>query len=558
MFTWLKEQLGQYYAGYNPEIQIPTDPKLGDYATNLAFTIAKQEHKNPLEVAKEIAGKFADAPEFEKVEASAPGFVNFFLKQEFLQNKLGEIHNQKEEYGKSDLGKDKKVIIEYSAPNIAKPMHVGHLRSTIIGDTLANMYSMVGYEVIRWNYIGDWGTQFGKLIVAYKKWNDPAAFEKQPIEEMVRLYVKFHEELKNNPELEEQAREEFRKLEQGDQENRKLWEQFRELSTKEFEKMYQLLGVRFDETKGESDYEKVLPDVTAMLEKQGLLKESEGAKIIEIADLPPALVQKADGASLYITRDIASLQDRIKNYHPHKILYVVANQQALHFQQLFAVATMLWWTDVELAHVKYGLVLGEDGKKFSTREGNAVPLQEVIEKITSLAQDVVKQKNPQLSEEETKEIAQAIGIGALKYNDLKQHPYSDIVFDWEAMLDLSGNSGPYIQYTYARLSHILDKAGKPTSNEIADLDSIEERLLMKHLLDFPHAIEHSVELYTANALALYLYELANYANRFYENHRVLEDENKNRQQARLVLVATVATVLKQGLGLLGITAPERI
>ena len=557
MLTWLKGELQQRYPGYEAEIQIPTDAKLGDYATNLAFVIAKQENKNPLEVAKEIAGKFQDAPEFEKIEASEPGFVNFFLKQEFLQQKLEELYKTGG-FKESSLDKDKKVIVEYSAPNIAKPMHVGHLRSTVIGAALANIYEYLGYEVVRWNYIGDWGTQFGKLIVAYKKWNDPKAFEKEPIQEMVRLYVKFHQELEGSPALEDEAREEFRKLEQGDKENRNLWGQFKELSLEEFQKMYQLLGVSFDETKGESDYEKLLLDITSMLDKQGLLKESEGAKIVELPDLPPALIQKADGASLYITRDIASLQDRIKRHHPHKILYVVANQQALHFQQLFAIAQMLGWTDVELAHVKYGLVLGEDGKKFSTREGNAVPLEEVIEKITALATEVVKQKNPQLSESEVKEIAQAVGIGALKYNDLKQHPYSDIVFDWKAMLDLSGNSGPYIQYTYARLNHILEKAGKPNTNEVSELDTIEERLLMKHLLDFQNAVEHSAELYTANALALYLYELANYANRFYELHRVLEDENKNRQQARLVLVATVANVLKQGLELLGIKAIERV
>ncbi|MEK7603908.1 MAG: arginine--tRNA ligase, partial [Patescibacteria group bacterium] len=458
------------------------------------------------------------------------------------------------------LRRAKAVIVEYSSPNIAKPMHVGHFRGTIIGDCLANVHKFLGYKVIRWNYIGDWGTQFGKLIAAYKMWGNERDLKDNPIKTMLDLYVRFHEELKTEPSLEERGREEFQKLEKGDAENKALWKMFRSYSIDEFDASFKRLGINFDITKGESDYESKIKDVFKLAEDAEILKKSEGADIIEINGLPPALLRKSDGASLYITRDIASLKDRLDSYNPEKILYVVANQQALHFEQLFAIAKKLGWTEVELQHVKFGMVLGEDGKKLATREGKVIPLQEVIDKITALARKVVTQKNSALSEEEISAIAQTVGIGALKYNDLKQHPYSDITFDWEAMLNFTGNSGPYLQYTYARLMSILTKSENRASEKAnaALLEDPKEQKIMKQILEFPEAIEKCAELHTLNGLALYLYELANDTNSFYESIRILSDENIERRNARLMLVETVASILERGLGLLGISVLKKI
>ena len=571
----LKEELSNLMDGLSFDVLTPPDPKLGDYSTNIAFLVAKKEGKKPADVASELKDKLVGGPivSMFDIQVAPNGFLNFYAKPEFLQKQLEEI-SKNETYGQSDEGKGKKVIVEYSSPNIAKPMHIGHLRSTIIGDSLANVYEKLDYEVIRWNYLGDWGTQFGKLIVAYRKWGDEKALKANPIQEMLRVYIKFHEELKNNPELEKEGQEEFRKLEEGDLENKKIWEEFKTESLKEFMVMYAYLGIEWDKlkVKSESEYESKLKPLIEELQQKGLAKESEGALIIELENIPPMLLRKSDGATLYATRDIASLEDRITNYHPDKILYVVANQQALHFEQLFAVAKKLGWTESELVHVKFGMVLGEDGKKLATREGKVVSLQEVIDKTTALAGSVVKQKNSDLSIEQMREVAHVVAIGALKYNDLRQHPYSDIEFDWKAMLDLSGNSGPYIQYTYSRLANILKKAGEKNYElRITNYELLTEKpelRLMRQLLDYPEAIKECAERYALNGLALYLYDLAHLANQFYEQIHVLEDDKNERpafaeasagrRDARLLLIKTVARILKDGLAILGIETLERI
>ena len=548
-----------------------------DYAVNVS-AMAKKHNRNPLEAAKDAAEKLKNVADvFERVEA-AGGYVNFFLKTEYLQKELAQIAGNAD-YGHNDIGKGKKVIVEYPSVNIAKPMHIGHMRSAIIGDALANVYEKLGWQVIRWNYIGDWGTQFGKLIYAWKKWGDEQALKKDPIAEMLQVYIKFHDEAENNPDLEKEGQKEFRKLEEGDAENTKLWTEFKELSLSEFQKIAQDLGVNVSgESKGEAEYNPRLKPLIQELQEKGIVKESEGALIIELENLPPMLLRKSDGATLYATRDIASLEDRIQNYQADKILYVVANQQALHFEQLFAVAKKLGWSQAELIHVKFGMVLGEDGKKLATREGKTVALEQVMAKIISLALETVKEKNPSLDSEEAAQIAHAVGIGALKYNDLKQHPYSDITFDWRAMLDLSGNSGPYLQYTYSRLFSILKKAEQAnfqaldrfdeltagklgTSFEFFKFKNLSEKIeleLIKKLLDFPEAVEWCARDYALNGLALYLYELANHANRFYETIRILEDANMERRNARLQFIAVIARTLKQGLTILGIQTPERI
>jgi len=552
------------------EVERPQN-EFGDYAVNAAFALSKLLGISSNEVANLLAEKLNDKkpPEIAKVEVVG-GYVNFFLAEEFLRKELAKIHKDGESYGKLKTGKGKTVIIDYSAPNIAKPMHVGHLRSTIIGDALANIYEALGYKVVRWNYLGDWGTQFGKLIAAYKLWGDKNEVEKNPIKTLEGLYVRFHEELKTKPELERVGQEEFQKLEKGDKENRKLWEWFKKESLKEFEKMYKLLGVEFDTYAGESDYEKDLAPTVADLQKRGIAEIGEGGSVIVKLDkynLPPALIQKSDGASLYITRDIALLKDRIKKYKPEKILYVVANQQTLHFQQLFAIAETLGLNSSKFEHIKFGLVLGEDKKKLSTREGNAVTLEEVVNKAIKLARDIVEKKNPSLSEKEKEEIAQVVAVGALKYQDLKEHRNSDIVFDWQRMLDFTGNSGPYLQYTYARLTSILKKANVWKFNfqtlgwgpKLFDnLGEKSELAIIKHLLDFPDVLGKVGEANLPNHLALYLYELANLANRFYETVPVIKDENLGRRAARLALVETAAAILKTGLGLLGIGVLEKI
>ncbi|MDP2650742.1 MAG: arginine--tRNA ligase, partial [bacterium] len=401
---------------------------------------------------------------FSKIEVAEPGFLNFWLKPEVIRE---EFERMVKEGLKPASQVRLKAIVEYSQPNIAKPMHVGHLRSTIIGDALANILEFAGHEVIRWNYLGDWGTQFGKVIAAYKLWGDKKEIEKAPVEVLAGLYARFHEEMKQDPALEARGREEFRKLETGDKENRELWEWFKEESIKELNKIYKLLGIKFDEWKGESSYRESLLPLIALLLERGIAKESEGAIIIPLEkfNLPPALIRKSDEGTLYLTRDIASLEERVKNYQADKVLYVVDNGQSLHFQQLFAIAEILGLKG-NFAHIKFGLVLGEDLKKLSTRAGRHIALLEVINEAVERARKITHEKQPirqaqgepAMSDKEKGEIAQVVGIGALKYNDLSQSRVADITFDWDKMLSLQGNSAPYLQYTYARLRSILRKA----------------------------------------------------------------------------------------------------
>ncbi|HVZ11334.1 MAG TPA: arginine--tRNA ligase [Candidatus Paceibacterota bacterium] len=541
-------------SGHEADVLPTPDAALGDYSTNVAFILAKEQKKKPVDAAAEL--KTALEPRLAAVasiQAAPNGFLNFFLKPEFLRQRLNEIAAD-EGYGMDTVGAGKTVIVEYSSPNIAKPMHIGHLRSTIIGDALANIYEAIGYRVIRWNYVGDWGTQFGKVIAGYKKWGEGKS--DIAMSDMLEWYIRAGKELPD-----EEGQKEFKKLEDGDPENRKLWEKFNAISLQGLKETYRMLGTNaFDVYKGEAHYEPQLKMIIQKLEKEGKAKESEGALIFDLEkyNLPPGLLRKSDGATLYLTRDLASLEDRLQNYAPAEILYVVANQQALHFEQLFAIARELNLNGAELVHVKFGMVLGEDGKKLATREGKVVPLQDVMDKIVALAEEIVKKKNPDLPEADRARVARAVGIGALKYNDLKQHPYSDIVFDWDAMLDLSGNSGAYLQYTYARLANIIAKAGAAETGNTELLSENIELKLMKQLLEFPDAVGRSAQVHALNGLALYLYELAAAASNFYETVRVLDDENASRKNARLTLIRTVARTLQTGLKLLGIETLGRI
>ncbi len=585
------------------EVSVPPRAELGHYSTNAAMRLSKtianrqqaivkgsaasakasasqRKLQASIEVAKTLAKKIERAAPkgfFSKVEAVEPGFVNFWVADGAIKKELTRMAKEGVAFAPPSLkalgghreasaNRSKTVIVEYSQPNIAKKMHVGHLRTTVLGDALANTYEALGYNVIRWNYLGDWGTQFGKLIAAYKMWGDKKKIQEDPIQNLLDLYVRFHDELKYRPELEDMGREEFKKLEEGDKENLALWKWFKEESLKEFEKIYKILGVKFDVWIGESYFEPQLKPLVEELQEAGIATVSGGALIVDLAkyDLPPALVQKSDGTSLYLTRDIANLRYRLETYHPAKILYVVGNEQTLHFAQLFCVAHMMGLAKgIELAHVKYGLVLAEEGKKFATREGRVVFLEEVIEKAVRLAYEVVQKKNPKLAQSSKKKIANTVALGALKYTNLRENRHSDIRFDWQKMLDFSGDSGPYLQYTYARLRSILRKAQFPISNfqfpkNAKYLESEQELAIVRRMIEFPDAVKTAAETYATNYLCNYLYELAVAANKFYESTPILKDENAKRRYARLLLVKTVAGVLKEGLGLLGIGALEKI
>jgi len=579
------EHIIRKVAGADAEFDVTyqENSAFGHYSTNIAMRLAKARGENPVEFTRALVEKIKSAAPkdfFEKVDIAGPGFINFWIGKKVFEGELATIYKERKTFGRSGVGKKKTVIVEYSQPNIAKRMHVGHLRSTIIGDALANVYTYTGHKVVRWNYIGDWGTQFGKLIAAYKMWGKKSEVDKDPIGTLLALYVRFHDEMKTNPELEAKGQQEFQKLESGDKENKKLWIWFKKESLKEFDRMYKVLRVKFDKTVGESAYEKEMQPLVAELLKSGVATHSEGAVVIyqvhsatpSSGVVPtlmntetPALIQKADGASLYLTRDIASLKARIKEFHPTAILYVVANEQALHFEQLFTVAQILKFKVPKLAHVKFGLMLGDDHKKFSTREGRAVALDELVEKIIALAREVVEKKNQGLSKKEKEKIARVVGIGALKYNDLRENRNSDIIFDWERMLNFSGDSAPYLQYTYARLRSIVRKA-MPTGRQapkigkadFAALEGDKEIAVIRRMAHFPYIIEDSARTLYTNNIAKYIFELANEANRFYESTPILKDENAARRNARLVLIESAAAVIKTGLGLLGIETLEKI
>lgn len=556
------------------EISVPDEELFGHYSTNFAMRQAKLAGVPPLDLARDYARRIAVAAPagfFHKVEAAAPGFINFWLSDATMQAELRRIAAEKD-YGANDVGGGRTAIVEYSQPNIAKKMHVGHMRTTIIGAALANILELSGYRVVRWNYLGDWGTQFGKLIAAYKMWGDKKKVEEDPIEELQKLYVRFHEEMKNDPALEKRGQEEFKKLEGGDRENRRLWEWFKKESLKEFERLYAVLGVDFDVWIGEGFFEGEMKETVKELMDKHIAERSEGAVVVKLdaAGLPPALIQKSDGASLYLTRDIANLRYRLKKYRPAKILYVVGNEQALAFEQLFAIANLLGWdAGVELKHIKYGLVLGSGGKKLSTREGTAQLLEDVIGEAVIKAREVIDAKNPDLAPDEKTAVADAVALGALKYNDLKENRMMDIVFNWGKMLDFGGDSAPYLQYTYARLKSILRKAGaadgggknppvKLGADEAAALAHTTELALMRKLFEFPDVVARAGELYSTSTLAVYLYKLAVAANKFYETTPILKDDNAARRTGRLALAAVAARTLQKGLGLLGIRTLEKI
>lgn len=530
----------------------------GDYNTPLLLLLSKFTKQNPLALGNLFQEKIKASPlkEIQKIEIVPPGYLNIFVTPQSLQKALLQITPLLP----TKKNASKNIIVEYSSPNIAKPMHVGHLRSTIIGETLARLHQIFGYHVIKWNYLGDWGTQFGKLIVAYKLWGKKQEVQKNPIQTLLSLYQKFHQEVKKHPELDSLAQQEFKKLEQGDLQNRKLWQWFKKESLKEFKKIYKLLGIKFDIFKGESDFENDLTPLLHLLKQKQLVQKSQGALIVPLEqfDLPPALIQKSDEASLYLTRDLASLLYRLQQYKPAKILYVVGNEQELYFKQLFAIAKLLnAQSKTELIHVKFGLILNTNKKKFSTRTGELISLNEVIQEATQKALQIIKKKHPQWSLKKQTKLAQSLALGALKFNSLKSFRTADIVFHWEQMLNFQGDSSVYLQYTYARFYKILKRAKKISSHSSFLTQNLELEII-KELLAFPESLEKSLQEYAPHYLVNYLITLADLVNQYYETIPLLKEANPQVQAARLFLIQKIILIFNQGFEILGIDPLKEI
>jgi arginyl-tRNA synthetase len=555
------------------EVENPKHADNGDYACNVALVLAKRLNRAAVELAGELAAALREsataAEYFDRVEVAGPGFINFYLKEEVFFKNMLRVLDRKDRFGRSAIGKGKTVVIDYSSINIAKPMHVGHLRSTIIGQALYNIYASLGYQVIGDNHIGDWGTQFGKMIYAYKNWSDKKTVAKNPIEEMNKLYVRFHKEALEDKGLEEMARLETKKLQAGDDENTKIWKFLVRASLKDADKIYKLLGVKIDHVLGESFYNDMLAPIVADALERKIARESEGAIIIELEQfgLSPMLIRKSDGAFLYATTDLATARYRKQKWKADKLLYVVANEQSLHLEQLFRAVELLGYCPgTELSHVKFGMVLGEAGKKFSTRKGETVRLEELIAKAQDCASMVIEEKNPTLSRKEKKKIARVVGIGAIKYNDLSQNRLTDITFNWDKMLSFEGNSAPYLQYTYARIFSVMDKykkenklgallPGKKPQLEL--LKEAPEKDILRLLLKYPQAVETAAKENGPHLLALYIYNLASLYNTFYNTYPILKAD-KELTRARLALSEAVAIVLRNGLTLLGIDVLEKM
>jgi len=544
-------------------VEIPEEKKYGDYATNVALILAKKQGKNPMEVANKLVSDFdiRNSDFLSKAEV-VNGFINFYLNPEFLKKQIKEILKQDKNFGRQKIGKGKTVIVDYSSPNIAKPMHVGHLRSTFIGQAIYNIYKFLGYKTIGDNHLGDWGTQFGIMIAGCKKFRPRISNLKNiTINEMLDIYIRFNMDIEKNPDLQEEAKEEFKKLEDGDKENRKIWTILKKKSLKDFEKIYKILGIKFDLILGESFYEKYLEEeIENALKRKVAIKNPDNSVIIPLDKFNPVpfLIQKSDGATVYGTRDLATIRYRIKKFKPAEIIYVIGNEQSFYLEQLFHSAELLNYISYNrLYHMKFGLVLDENRQKLSTRAGRIIDARELIDKAINLAEKTIEEKNPKLSEKERKKAAQIIGVGALKYNDLSQNRQSDIVFNWDKMLSFEGNSGPYLQYSYVRLRSILRKAGALKSFKAEFLKEKGELEILKELIKFPEIVQESAEKFQINMLANYLYNLAGLINAFYEKFPVLKAE-KDIKFARLALIKAATVVLKNGLGLLGMEVLEKM
>lgn len=545
-------------------IENSTKKEFGDFQTNFAMMNSKAIGKNPREIATTLVENFKENDLIEKLEIAGPGFINIHLKNNFLNNEVKKIDNEK--YDFSFLNVDETVIIDYSSPNIAKRMHIGHLRSTIIGDAIKRILDFIGFKTISDNHIGDWGTQFGKLIVAYNKWLDKEAYEADPIGELERIYVLFSDEAKKDPTLEDVARNELRKLQMGDEQNNKLWKEFIEISLKEYNKVYDRLGVKFDHYFGESFYNDLMPNVLEELKEKNIAKEDQGALVVffEEDKLPPALVQKKDGSFLYATSDLATIKFRKNELNVDKAVYVTDERQQNHFKQVFEISEMLGAPyNYEKSHVYFGIMRFGDGMIFSSRSGNIIRLVDLLDEAKKQVKSVIDEKNPNIPEDEKEKIAEIVGTGAIKYFDLSQNRTSDILFTWDKVLSFEGNTGPYLQYTYARIQSILRKLKEENisveNNDIILDDMFDiERELAVALLRFPQTVVKSYETYRPNIIADYLFDTAKLFNNFYNSKSILKETDKKVMDARILLAQKTASILKQGLNLLGIETVDRM
>lgn len=536
-------------------LEQPKSSDLGDIAFP-AFSLAKIERKAPQAIAADIAEKI-DASHFEKVVATGP-YVNFFLdKSQISDQVIKAVIQAGADYGQQDEGHGGNITIDLSSPNIAKPFSVGHLRSTVIGDALSNIFRKMGYNTIKINHLGDWGKQFGLLMVAYKKWGSKEAVEANPIDELLKLYVRINAEIENDPALDEEGRLWFKKLEDGNPEATELWQWFRDESLVEFNRIYKLLGVEFDSLNGEAFYNDKMDEAVQILEDKGLLKESKGASIVDLDDvnLPPAMIKKSDGATLYITRDIATAIYRARTYNFVKNIYAVGQEQSNHFRQLKAVLKKMGfdWSD-DMIHVDFGLVT-KNRQKLSTRKGNIILLEPTLQEAISRAKAQIEEKNPELENKE--EVAHAVGVGAVKFYDLKTDRRNGYDFDLEAMVSFEGETGPYVQYAYARIQSILRKANfTPSADATYSLNDPESWEIIKLLQDFARVVKRAAENYDPSLIAKYAINLAQAFNKYYAHTRIL-DESPERD-SRLALSYSTAVVLKEALRLLGVEAPEKM
>lgn len=539
-------------------IEVPPTYDLGDYAMP-CFRLAKELRKSPNIIAQDIAESIKGNDLFEKIENVGP-YVNFFIdKKQLAKTVLEEVFEKKEMFGSSDLGKGRNVTFDYSAPNIAKPFHVGHLRSTVIGNSLYKIYKFLGYNSIGINHLGDWGTQFGKMISAYKRWGNDEAIKKEPIKTLQALYVKFHEEAEKNPELEDEGRLWFKKLEEGDNEARKIWRRFVDLSLEEFNRVYDLLNVKFDYNTGESFYENKMDRIVDMLREKNLLIESKGAYVVDLEkyNMPPCIILKSDGTTIYATRDITAAIYRKETFDFVKSIYITDYSQNLHFAQWMKVIELMGfdWAN-ELEHAPFGRVSTEEGR-LQTRKGNVILLDDLLNKAIEKANEIIEEKNPNL--ENKKETAKIVGIGAVIFNDLSNGKIKDIVFNWDRMLSFEGETGPYVQYTHARANSVLSKSEKDITSDVdySLLTNEEAVNVVRLLYSFQNTIIAAMEKNEPSFIARHVIDVAQAFNKFYHECPIIVDDEE-LQKARLLIVYAAATVIKIGLGLLGIEAPQKM
>lgn len=537
-------------------IEIPPKPEMGDFAFP-CFRLAKSYHKAPPMIAQDLKESIGDQTFLSEIKVVG-GYLNFYVDKAQYAQQIIDKYNNATDYGCSDQGKDKTICIDYSSPNVAKNFHVGHLRTTIIGNSLYKIFSKLGYKVVRINHLGDWGTQFGKLIVAYKKWGSREAVEEKGIEELMDIYVKFHEEAEKDDSLNDEARAWFLKMEQGDEEALEIWQWFRDISLKEFMRVYNILGMEFDSFAGESFYRDKTADVIKRLTDDGLLKESQGAMIVPLEeyDMPPCIVAKKDGSSIYATRDLAAILYRKATYNFDRCLYVTGLEQKLHFAQVFKVIELMGNDYAKnLVHIPYGLVSLKSGK-ISSRKGNVIFAEDLLRESINKTTSIIEEKNPDIPDKE--EVAKQVGIGAIIFNDLYNQRIKDVIFDWNKLLNFDGETGPYVQYTYARASSVLRKIGEvPDTIDYTLLTDEASIGLLKEIERYPQVIKDAAERYEPSVIARYSIDLAHAFNKFYHECQInVEDETTKYTRTNVVKIARY--IIKDALSLLGIQCPEQM